>query len=44
MRYTKYKKLIKVTLFGKDDILESKQIQCIKLMVNLQIVKDADIY
>ena len=24
MLYTKYKKLIKVTLFGKDDILESK--------------------
>ena len=24
MRYTKYTKLIKVTLFGKDDIWESK--------------------
>ena len=24
MRYTKYKRLIKATLFGKDDILESK--------------------
>ena len=33
MRYTKYKKLIKVSCFGQLIYGKQKQIQCIKLMV-----------